>query len=251
MTEEASEHQAQQGVRLQVLISHAGLASRRAAEALILAGRVTVNGKTETTLGARAFPLDSVAVDGRIITAEGRMHHLALNKPQGYLCAMSDDFGRPLAFTLFKPQIQERIYNIGRLDLESCGLILFTNDGEFAASTGHPSSGLVKEYQMETDGRIPQEFIHRFEAGLDDTGETLKADSVIINGERTCTVRLVEGKNREIRRALSIFGLKALVLRRVSIGPVRLGNLAEGAWRTLSDEELRALVSADQGRLVR
>jgi len=246
MTEEASE-ETQKGVRLQVLISHAGLASRRAAEALILAGRVTVNGKPATALGARAFPLDCVAVDGQIITAEARIHHLVLNKPPGYLCAMSDAYGRPLAFTLLRPQIKERIYNVGRLDLESCGLILFTNDGAFAARMGHPSSGLVKEYHIESDKRIPNEFIDRFEAGVDDAGETLKADSVTINGERTCRVRLVEGKNREIRRALSLFGLKALVLRRVAIGPVLLGKLEQGSWRYLSDEEMQVLATVTQG----
>jgi len=243
MTEEASEQHSSPGVRLQVLISHAGLASRRAAEAMILAGRVTVNGKKTTVLGARALPDDLVAVDGKIISAEKRTHHLALNKPPGYLCAMKDDYGRPLACTLFQPQVIERVYNVGRLDLESSGLIFFTNDGDFAARVGHPSSGLHKEYHVETDRRIPNDFVVRFKTGLEDGGELLRAHSVVITGEHTCSVWLVEGKNREIRRALAIFGLKAEVLRRMAIGPIRLGSLMEGTWRSLSEAEIDMLLS--------
>ncbi|MBU0928409.1 MAG: rRNA pseudouridine synthase [Spirochaetes bacterium] len=227
---------------MQVLIARAGIASRRAAEGLVSAGRVRLNGKTVTELGARALPSDILLVDGKPVVAEKRLHYLALNKPPGYLCAMSDEFGRPLAASLFKPQIAERVYNVGRLDLDSCGLIIFTNDGTFAAKVGHPSSGLVKEYDVEADKRVPNGFGERFEAGIESDGEMLKAHRAIITGERRLTVRLVEGKNREIRRALESAGLKAVVLRRVAIGPVRLGDLPEGRWRPISSEERSALI---------
>ncbi len=229
------------GVRIQVLVARAGLASRRAAEEFIKSGRVSLNGTVVTELGVRALPGDVLTFDGKPVKAEDTLHHLALNKPSGYLCAMSDEFGRPLAASLFKPQIQERVYNVGRLDLDSCGLILFTNDGAFTARVGHPSSGLVKEYEIQTDKRIPNEFGNRFEAGLLDAGELLKAERVTITGEFRCTIRLLEGKNREIRRALGIFGLEVTVLRRVAIGDVRLGGLVEGQWRSLTDEEITAL----------
>ncbi len=232
------------GTRLQAVIARSGLASRRAAEDMIAAGRVSLNGLVVTELGVRAMPDDIVAVDGKPILAETHLHYLALNKPPGFLCAMSDEYGRPLAASLFKPEIAERVYNVGRLDLDSCGLILFTNDGSFAAKAGHPSSGLAKDYDIVADQRIPNDFGPRFQRGLEDEGEVLRARSVTITGERTCTVRLVEGKNREIRRALALFGLKALVLRRVTIGPVSLGQLVEGRWRPLSADELDELESS-------
>ncbi|TFG81999.1 MAG: rRNA pseudouridine synthase [Spirochaetales bacterium] len=226
---------------MQAVIARAGVASRRAAEGMILAGRVTVNGSVVTELGTRAFPGDVVALDGRPLIAEERKLRLALNKPSGYLCAMADSYGRPLAAALFKPDIKERVYNVGRLDLESSGLIFFTNDGDFAAKAGHPSFGLVKEYEVEVDGVLHPDFASAFEKGLAEGGETLKAERVLVTGPRSLTVWLAEGKNREIRRALDLFRLKATVLRRVAIGPVRLGNLAEGSWRVLSDEENTAL----------
>lgn len=229
------------GTRLQALIAHAGVASRRAAEAMILDGRVSVNGVIVRELGTKAVPGDAVAVDGKAIAAERRIHYLALNKPPGYICSMSDDRGRPLAADLFNPDIEERVYNIGRLDLESSGLILFTNDGEFAARVGHPSSGLVKVYEVEADGPIDPGFPGRFVEGIVDEGETLKAESARLTGERSCVIGLCEGRNREIRRALAAFSLKALVLRRIAIGPIRLGTLAEGSWRRLSDGEISLL----------
>lgn len=241
-----SPEEARKGTRLQVVLAKAGLASRRAAEDFILAGRVRVNGRVVTELGARALPEDRVELDGKPVVPESRMRYLALNKPPGFLCAMSDDRGRPLAASLLKPEIQERVYNVGRLDLESSGLILFTNDGAFAARVGHPSSGLVKEYRVEADGRIPNAFGPRFEAGIMDDGEMIKAQKVTVTGERTCVVRLVEGKNREIRRALAVFRLRATLLRRVAIGPLGLGSLPEGRWRELERDEIEALVREDR-----
>lgn len=229
------------GVRIQVLIARAGIASRRAAEDIMRAGRVRLNGTVVTELGTKARSLDTVSVDGKPIRAETTKHYLALNKPPGYICAMRDDFGRPLASSLFKPEIEERVYNVGRLDLDSCGLILFTNDGMFASEIGHPSSGLIKEYDVETDRRIPNDFAERFEKGFLDDGQTLKAHSAVIVGERRCTIRLVEGKNREIRRVLGIFGLEVSVLRRVAIGGLRLGDLEEGRYRRLTRDEIISL----------
>lgn len=235
------------GTRIQVLIARAGLASRRKAEAMMIAGRVRLNGVPVLEPGAKALPEDTVSVDGVAIVAESRIHHLVLNKPPGYLCAMSDPYGRPLAASLFKPEISERVYNVGRLDLDSCGLILFTNDGDFAAKAGHPSSGLVKEYEVRTDKRVPNEFGPRFEAGIRDDGEVIRAERVVVTGEKTCVIRLVEGKNREIRRALAVFALDVLVLRRVAIGPIRLGDVPEGRWRRLTLDEMNDMQAIFRG----
>lgn len=229
------------GTRLQALIAHSGLTSRRAAERLIVDGKVSVNGIIVTELGSRAMPDDIVLVDGKRIVSEETKHYLLLNKPPGYLCALSDEYDRPLAADLFKPEISERIYNVGRLDLESCGLILFTNDGTFAKKAGHPSSGLVKEYEIETDYPVDPRFCEQFEQGLDDDGEILKAQRAVITGTMKLNIQLVEGKNREIRRALALFGLHARVLRRVAIGPLHIGSLAEGTWRRLVQGEMEAL----------
>lgn len=229
------------GTRIQTLIARAGLASRRAAEALILAGRVTMNGAVVSELGARALPADELAVDGKPIKAEERLRYILLNKPPGYLCASSDDRGRPLALDLLKPDIPERVYNVGRLDLASSGLVLFTNDGEFAAKAGHPSFGLIKEYEVETDGRVHPDFPAAFQKGLAEGGETLRAERVEQYGARRLRIWLAEGKNREIRRALELFRLRARVLKRVAIGPIRIDGLAEGRWRPLAPAELAAL----------
>lgn len=229
------------GTRLQALIARAGIASRRAAEELIRDGRVSVNGRVIVELGSKAGPGDDVRVDGKPVVPEREVHYLALNKPPGYLCSMSDERGRPLAVDLFKPRIRERVYSVGRLDLESSGLILFTNDGSFAAKVGHPSSGIIKTYEVSSDRPLGRSFADRFIAGIEDDGETLRAVSVEMTGEKTCVVSLSEGKNREIRRALAAFSAKAVVLRRVKIGALELGDLPEGSWRRLEQSEVNAL----------
>lgn len=229
------------GIRIQTLIARAGIASRRAAEELMRTGRVRLNGKPCTEPGIRAKPDDRLEVDGKPLVTETRKLYLALNKPPGYISAMSDPYGRPTAASLFKPSITERVYNVGRLDLESSGLLLFTNDGLFAAKAGHPSYGLIKEYEVTTDRRIHGTFAEQFETGLEEGGDTLKAERIAVIDEYSFTVWLAEGRNREIRRALSLFGLKALTLHRVSIGPVKIGNLVEGSWRSLDKAELESL----------
>jgi 23S rRNA pseudouridine2605 synthase len=137
--------------------------------------------------------------------------------------------------------VAERVYNVGRLDLASSGLVLFTNDGEFAAKAGHPSFGLIKEYEVETDGRVHPDFPAAFQRGLTEGGETLRAERVEQYGARRLRIWLAEGKNREIRRALGLYRLRARVLKRVAIGPVRIDGLAEGRWRSLTPAELAAL----------
>jgi 23S rRNA pseudouridine2605 synthase len=229
------------GQRLHVFLAHAGIASRRAAEGIIAAGRVSVNGVTVDTQGSKVCPGDIVLVDGQPVQTESRRVYLALNKPPGYICSSSDPQGRPLALNLLPRDISERMYNVGRLDFLSCGLIFFTNDGDFAARLGHPGSGMEKEYMVEATGHIPDEVMLAFQQGITIEGVHYRAQTVQRTASRCLRIVLIEGKNREIRRVFSHFHLHPSRLRRVRIGPVKLGNLAEGACRELTEQELSNL----------
>ena len=227
--------------RLQVFLAHAGVASRRAAEEIIAAGRVSVNGVTISAQGSKVLPGDTVLLDGRPVQAESRKVHLVLNKPPGYICSSSDPQGRPLALDLLPRDIKERMYSIGRLDFMSCGLIFFTNDGGFAARLGHPRFGMEKEYIVEATGHIPDETIRAFAEGIDIEEEHYRAHAVERIGSRCLRIVLIEGKNREIRRVFSHFRLHPSRLRRIRIGPVKLENLPEGSSRPLTNQELEML----------
>jgi len=229
-------------IRLQVFLSHAGVASRRAAEDIIASGRVSVNGVTITAQGSKVGEGDVVLLDGKPVQTESRLLHLALNKPVGYICTSSDPQGRPLALSLL-PANKERLYSVGRLDFLSCGLIFFTNDGSFAARLGHPVSGLEKEYIVEAAGPIPDTAVDAFNSGITIDGEHYKAEYAERIGRKTMRIILVEGKNREIRRVFSYFHLHPDTLRRIRIGPVLLGNLAEGSCRPLTENEIKELMN--------
>jgi 23S rRNA pseudouridine2605 synthase len=229
-------------VRLQVYLAHAGLASRRRAEEFIAAGRVQVNGRMADTPGEKVLPGDTVLLDGRPVRLETRRRYLALHKPPGYICSSSDPQGRPLALELLPSGIRERLYSVGRLDLRSSGLIFFTNDGGFAARVSHPSAGLEKEYLVETSAPIPDSLVAAFTRGLVLEGERYQAREIERTGPKKLRICLVEGKNREIRRVFSHFRLHPLMLHRVRIGPVELGDLAEGASRPLGEAEIEALL---------
>jgi 23S rRNA pseudouridine2605 synthase len=238
---ETVNREAGKDIRLQVFLAHAGIASRRAAEEIIAAGRVSVNGEIVSAQGSKVFQGDVVLVDGQPVQAESRRHYFALNKPPGYICSSADPQGRPLALDLLPKENDERLYNVGRLDFMSCGLIFFTNDGDFAAKLGHPRSGLEKEYLVEATGHIPDEAIQAFKQGITIEGERYQAKAAERTGSRVMRIVLVEGKNREIRRVFSHFHLHPARLRRIRIGPVRLGDLAEGASRPLTTREVSNL----------
>jgi 23S rRNA pseudouridine2605 synthase len=228
-------------IRLQVFLSHAGVASRRAAEEIIAQGRVSVNGETITTQGSKVTEGDTVLLDGKPLRLEDRQIYLALNKPPCYICSSSDPQGRPLALDLL-PAGRERLYNVGRLDFMSCGLIFFTNDGNFAGRLGHPACGLEKEYAVEATGPIPDAVIDAFNGGITIEGVHYKAKFAERTGRKNLKIILVEGKNREIRRVFSHFHLHPALLRRVRIGTVLLGTLAEGSSRPLTETEINELM---------
>ena len=172
---------------------------------------------------------------------EKRKIYLALNKPSGYICSSNDPQGRPLALSLLPSTITERLYSVGRLDFLSCGLIFFTNDGEFAGRLGHPRYELEKEYIVEATGMIPDNVTDAFNNGIEIEGEYYKAKSAEKTGRKTIRIVLVEGKNREIRRVFSHFHLHPARLCRVRIGSVHLGDLKQGSTRPITQEEIGGL----------
>ncbi len=228
-------------LRLQTYLAHCGVASRRASEGLITSGRVAVNGVTVSQLGTKVAPGDTVTLDGRLVQPERVLHYVALHKPAGYLCSAFDPQGRPLAQDLLPREITERLYTVGRLDFRSSGLILFTNDGAFAARLGHPSAEVEKEYLVEATGPIPDQVLQEFAEGIEIEGIRYRCSDIERLGRKALRVVLIEGKNREIRRVFSHFHLHPQRLHRIRIGPVLLGTLEEGKSRPLTEREMELL----------
>ena len=179
-------------------------------------------------------------MDGKEVNLENRRLYLALNKPAGFLCTSNDPQGRPIALDLL-PQKDIRLYSVGRLDFLSCGLIFFTNDGDFASFLGHPGCGIEKEYIIEATGIIPDSVVEAFNCGITIEGVYYEAKTAERTGRKSLRIVLIEGKNREIRRVFSHFHLHPALLRRVRIGPVHLGDLKEGVSRPLTNGEITAL----------
>lgn len=235
-------------IRIQKIIADSGLCSRRKAEELITQGRVTVNGR-ECSLGDKATLKDIVAVDGKAIAEQPRVkRYIMLNKPRGYITTMSDEQGRKIAADLLDG-VEERVIPVGRLDRNSEGLLLFTNDGEFANSITHPSRHVAKTYRVTIDGKVSEEQITQLTTGveLDDGKVTLPCVVDVLTEEPGRTVlRIVikQGLNRQIRRMCAAVGLNVGRLRRTAIGGVKLGMLKTGEWRDLTPEELRILRAA-------
>ena len=228
-------------VRLQVYLAHSGVASRRAAEKLIAEGRVTVNGRQVTTPGEKVLPGDEVRFDGKPVQTESRLLYLVLHKPPMYITTSSDPQGRSLALDLLPP-CPERLYSVGRLDYRSSGLIIFTNDGAFAAHLGHPRAEIEKEYLVESTVPIPDRAVEEFARGVIIEGVLYRAQEIEKTGRKSLRVVLIEGKNREIRRVFSHFHLHPEKLQRIRIGPVELGGLAEGQSRALTNSEFSCLM---------
>jgi 23S rRNA pseudouridine2605 synthase len=232
-------------VRLQKFLADAGVASRRAAEQIILAGRVQVNGQTVNQLGVKVDLLhDKVLVDGQKIKSRKRLY-IALNKPRGYLCTCQDPQRRKTVAELL-PKEWNNLYPVGRLDLDSEGLLLLTNDGEFCLHLTHPRYGVRKTYVATVLGRFEPALISKLTGGITVEGEVLRAEKVrLLNHNNTHSVLeliLTEGKNREVRRLFSALGFTVDRLQRVQIGCVKLGELPAGRWRTLTESEIKSLL---------
>ena len=235
-----------EGVRLQKVLAAAGVASRRASEIMIDEGRVEVNGKIVTEQGRRVNPdRDQIRVDGSRIPPPRRHMYLVLNKPRGVISTMDDPEGRT-TLADYLPRTKERLFHVGRLDTETEGLIILTNDGEFAHRLAHPSYEVRKSYHVQVAGVMDNRSLKRLEKGVTLDDGPVKPDKVklISRGQdRTLLqVSLHEGRNRIVRRMMDAVGHPVDRLARTAIGPVRLGNLPVGETRELSRDELGALL---------
>ncbi|WP_407396802.1 pseudouridine synthase [Treponema sp.] len=229
-------------MRLQQYMARCGVASRRASEEIITSGRVTVNGQLVTALGTKVTSKDTVCVDGKEIFLEETKRYILLNKPAGYVVSSSDEKGRPIALDLLKEKYSERLYNVGRLDMFSCGLILYTNDGDFAARLSHPSAELEKEYIVDTSTPMPRNLAEEFMKGVRVDDVFYKCiDARELNSHRMRIV-LAEGKNREIRRVFESREVGIRSLMRIRIGCVGVGDLQYGQFRELTQDEVKALL---------
>ncbi len=232
-------------VRLQKFLADAGVASRRASEQLILAGRVMVNGRTIQQLGARVDTKDQVSVDGEPVRAKRKLY-LALNKPPGLVCSRKDELNRPTIYELL-PKEWRHLHSVGRLDFKSEGLIFLTNDGELSLRLTHPRYGVRKKYLATVEGRVDEQMLLAFTRGLWYQGEKFKAERArLISANQAQSVvelELAEGKYREVRRLFESQGRNVKQLRRIQIGPIKLGELRVGRWRTLTDSEIKTLLS--------
>ena len=234
-------------VRLQKFLAEAGVASRRAAERIILDGRVAVNGKPVRVLGTKIDALhDSVSVDGKSVRSKRKIH-LALNKPRRCVCSRNDERGRATIYDSLPVEWRSSVYSVGRLDYDTEGLIFLTNDGEFALHLTHPRYGVRKRYLATVEGRLDNEVLKRIEQGVWNQQEILRAERtrLISSGSKTslAELELTEGKNREVRRLFESQGLPVKRLQRIQIGKIKLGELKTGRWRALTESEIRTLLS--------
>ncbi|MBO7707129.1 MAG: rRNA pseudouridine synthase [Thermoguttaceae bacterium] len=236
-----------EGHRVQKILAAAGYGSRRECEELISTGRVEIDGKIVTELGVRADPaVQRIRVDGEALP-KTRPVYLAVNKPKGFLCTHRDQQGRRRVIDLVPDQFG-RVFPVGRLDQYSEGLILLTNDGAFAEQLTHPRFEVPKKYQVQVAGEVEPDLPRRLQKGIHIAEGVVQADEVKIKSRHTLSsvleIVLREGKNREIRRMLARIGHKVLTLRRIAIGPVKLGDLAPGEYRLLTKREVASLYSA-------
>ena len=231
--------------RLQKFIARCGIASRREAENIILSGRVKVNKKIVTELGTKIDEdNDKVFLDGERIQPEKKLYYIMLNKPKGYVTTVKDEFDRKTVLELVS-DIDARLYPVGRLDFDSEGLLLLTNDGDFAYKMTHPTQHIPKKYHAVVNGIADLGHAMKLREGVVIDGYLTKPAKVEIAETRERTTQLnitiSEGKNRQIRRMCEAVGLSVIKLTRVSIGAVTLGNLPKGKWRHLTEAEVKLL----------
>ncbi len=238
--------------RLQKILSQAGIASRRASEQLMRDGRVTVNGAPVTELGSKAdAAVDDIRVDGRRVRPVTRHRYLLLNKPRGYVTTRSDPQRRPTVIELVG--VRDYVYPVGRLDFDSEGLLLLTNDGELAAQLTHPRHGVARVYEARVLGVPDARDLDRLSRGIVIDGQrTAPAQIALVPPRRgadaaTLRITLREGRNRQVRRMCEAIGHPVDALRRVAIGPIKDERLRPGQWRELTDEEVQRLRNAATG----
>jgi pseudouridine synthase len=244
-------------LRLQKILSTAGIASRRAAEGYIVEGRVSVNGQTVTELGSKADPdTDEIRVDGRRIKTAQRRLYILMYKPRGYITSRSDPQRRPTVIDLLsKGGVRDYVYPVGRLDYESEGLLLLTSDGDLAARLTHPSHGIAREYQARVLGIPDRHALERLARGVVIDGrKTAPAEIELQKGtegsdgrQAILSIVIREGRNRQVRKMCEAVGHPVVRLRRVRIGPIADEHIRPGEFRELDAREIAALKKAAEG----
>ena len=231
--------------RLQKILASRGVCSRRKAEELLTAGRVSVNGVT-ASLGESADPeIDEILLDGKPLPSRSEYVYIMLNKPRGFVTTLSDEKGRKNAAQLVA-DCGVRVYPVGRLDMDSEGLLLFTNDGEFANSLMHPKHEVDKTYRVTVDGNTPEN-LEKLKLPVTLDGYTIRKPDVKLSrppradGRAELLVTIHEGRNRQVRRMCAMAGMTVLRLQRIAEGALKLGDLPKGKWRHLTEAEIRAL----------
>lgn len=239
-------------VRLQKFLAESGVASRRKSEQLIEDGKVRVNGKV-AQIGDKVNPKkDTVTVSGKKIVKTKEFTYILLHKPRGFITTMSDEMDRKCVAELIK-DVPARVYPVGRLDRDSEGMLLFTNDGEFANAMTHPTKHVPKTYRVTVRPSISDEQITQLTTGIViDDRKTAPAQVRVVTKEEgrvVLEIILYEGRNRQIRKMCEALGLEVARLKRTAIGSIKLGMLKQGAWRELSEDEVRKLmIAADMDR---
>jgi 23S rRNA pseudouridine2605 synthase len=235
-------------IRLQKLISRYGVTSRRKAELLITDGRVRVNGRVVNQLGTKVPDCATIEIDKQVVNRKITPLYIMMNKPPGYLCSKARREGESIIYDLIDKQYEKNgLFSVGRLDVQSEGLLLLTNDGEFAHKVGHPSGGIIKKYLALTDKNIPYNLIDGWKNGIYIKGERLAIFDYKKVSPRKAVISLVEGKNREIRKLFTQIGLNVIRLKRIAIGPLELGPLTTGKIRELTRIELKKLLHKETG----
>ncbi|MDE5937079.1 MAG: rRNA pseudouridine synthase [Ruminococcus sp.] len=235
-------------IRIQKMIADSGFCSRRKAEELISKGRVKLNGHP-VKLGDKCGFKDLITVDGERIYMPKKKNfiYIMMNKPRGYVTTVSDELDRRCVMDLLD-DVEERVYPVGRLDRNSEGLLLFTNDGEFANNIMHPSKHISKTYRVTVRPDVNDEQLVQLSEGVEIDGKKTLPATVIVKekqqGRVVLLITIKEGRNRQIRKMCESVGLEVARLRRISVGPLKLGMLKPGTWRELTPEELRAIRTA-------
>ncbi len=231
-------------IRLQKFLAEAGIASRRKAEELISQGRVEINGQVVKTPGTKISGSERIFVDGREIKHEQKKIYILLNKPVGYISSAKDQFSRKTVLDLVGT-VKERIYPVGRLDYDTSGLIILTNDGDFANKMMHPKHQVHKVYRAEIIGKLSEEDIESITKGMqieDYKTSPAKVHIVSAAGDRSIIeVTIHEGKNRQVRKMFETLDHPIIRLKRIAIGSIGIGGLEEGKWRYLSKNEILGL----------
>jgi len=230
--------------RLQKVMAHAGVASRRKSEEIIAEGRVKVNGEIVEEMGFKVNPeQDEIVVDGEVIREE-KKRYILLNKPEGYITTVSDPEGRPTVMDLI-PDLKQRLYPAGRLDYDSSGLLLMTNDGDLTYKLTHPKKEVDKKYRVLVQGKLSQEDFEKFEAGMIIDGQKTapaKISNMNYKDEQTqFDIVIHEGRNRQVRRMVKIVGFSVISLKRIAFAFLTLKGVKEGEFRYLSDQEVDKL----------